>query len=677
MGLIYRKLALGLVLIVIASGILLLSDWRSRRSSRDAAKAANDSIQRTFTVAILQNVSQPILDDGVRGMVDGLAQKGYVDGQRIVLRKYNAEGDMPTANAIARDITDGKNDLVMTASTPVLQAVANANKQGKALHVFALVSDPYGAGVGINRDNHLEHPPYMTGYGTMQPVEASFKIARQMRPALNSIGVVWNASEANSAAQIVIARKLSAELGISLLEATVDNSSGVGEAANALVSRGVEALWIGGDSTVLVAADVVVQAAKKGRIPVFTVIPPTVDKGSLFDLGANYYELGLHTGHLAADVLDGRSPAQIPVENFIPETLHINKAALTGLKDSWTIPADLESRANVVIDSTGKKVKQPAEATSPLPRTAAASNTALKRKWKIHLVEYIQVVDVEESEAGVREGLVAAGLVEGRDYELKISNAHGDMATVSGLIDAALTDQADMLITLSTPSLQAAIRRAKGIPIVFTYCASAIAAGAAKSATDHLPNLTGVETTGAYEEILRVAMECVPQVKKVGTLFVPSEMNMVFHRDRIVEAGRGMGIEVIAVAAETSAEVSDATAALCQKGIDAICQIPGNLTAAAFPSIARAAQTARMPLFASQRSQALAGAPVVVAREYHEAGVEAAALAARIMRGANPASIPIQASTKTKLIINLKAATAVGMTIPKPLQSRAAEVIRN
>ena len=92
-------------------------------------------------------------------------------------------------------------------------------------------------------------------------------------------------------------------MGITLLEANAGHSSaGVGEAAASLVSRGAQALFISGDVTVLVAADAVVAAAKQGRIPAFSIIPPNVTKGTLFDLGANFHEVGVETGELAVKV---------------------------------------------------------------------------------------------------------------------------------------------------------------------------------------------------------------------------------------------------------------------------------------------------------------------------------------------------------------------------------------
>jgi len=305
--------------------------------------------------------------------------------------------------------------------------------------------------------------------------------------------------------------------------------------------------------------------------------------------------------------------------------------------------------------------------------SVAAANVAGK-KWKIHIVEFNNVLDVEESEQGVLAGL-RSQLTEGRDFEVKIGNAQGDMATVTSVIDAAMSDGADMLITMSTPTLQVALQRARTIPVIFTYVASAIAAGAGRSYEDHVPNVTGIEMLGAYDEALSLMRQFLPSVRRVGTLFVPAEVNMVANKDRLVQAAQKAGIEIVPVAVSTSSEVSDSALAMVSRDIDAVCQISGNLTAASFGGIAQAARKAKLPVFAFQKSQAIGGAAVTLARDYHDAGHAAALMAIRVMRGESPAKIPIESFTKTKLLINPAAARAVGLHIPQSVMKQNPEMI--
>src|SRR5215467_4868838 len=255
MWLVIRRLSLGTFLIGLMSGVLLVSDWHQRTSGA----------QRIPRLAILVYASQPVLLQGLEGALEALKDDGFVDGQNLVLRQYNAEGDIGTVNTIARQITAGEFDVVMTFSTPAMQAVAKANDRGKAIHVFGLVADPFAAGVGLRRDAPLDHPRHFVGTGIPLPVDQAFRLARQMFPRLKTVGVAWNPAESNSIGYLGQARKAAQELQIELLEAHVDNASAVLEAARSLASRGAQALWVPGDKTVISALNSVLSAGKKAR----------------------------------------------------------------------------------------------------------------------------------------------------------------------------------------------------------------------------------------------------------------------------------------------------------------------------------------------------------------------------------------------------------------------------
>jgi putative ABC transport system substrate-binding protein len=341
-----KRLSLGLSLIAGASVILLLMDLHRRAGGG----------QRLPQIAILQQASNPALDDGVRGMVAGLEARGYRDGATASVTKYNAEGDAATANAIAREITDGHFDLVLTSSTPSLQAVANANKAGRTIHVFGIVADPYVAGVGLNRDNPLDHPRHLVGYGILLPVEDAFALARKMYPGLRRVGVAWNPAEANSRLFTTLARQVCQKLGIDLLEAQVDNTSGIVEAINSLIARDAQALWIGGDICVSSAVDTVLEMARRARIPVFSILPGPPGRGTIFDIGLDFFEAGKYTGELAGRILNGEDPATIAIRDIValvPRRLIVNELALRGLRDRWLIPPEVARSANILVDERG------------------------------------------------------------------------------------------------------------------------------------------------------------------------------------------------------------------------------------------------------------------------------------------------------------------------------------
>jgi len=659
-----KRLALGVSLIALASAILLFSD-RGHRTTASSPQAAK-------RIAIVQHATTAVLDDGVRGVLDGLADHGYRDGDRIVVQRFNAHGDMPTGIAIAKQVTGGDFDLVITSSTPSMQAVANNNRNGKARHLFTLVADPFQSGIGLDRADPLKHPAYMAGQSSFPPVERTFQIARQMLPALKRIGVAWNPAESNSLVFVVKAREVAKTMGFELLEANVDNTSAVGEAVRSLIGRDAQAIWVGGDNTVIAAINTVIETATRQHVPVFTVLPGKPDRGTLFDAGPDFYQVGRLGGTLAAEILDGADMAKIPVKDILdltPPYLSVNTTVLKGLKEPWRVPDTLLAEANVVVDASGVRRKATAAGSSP-----TADARPLTKKWRLTLVQLNQVYDVEEAEHGVLDGLKESGLVDGRDFTKIVRNAQGDMATVSSLIDAA-AGETDLLITFSTPTLQAALQRAKRLPIVFNQVADPFAAGAGTSDTAHLPNVTGVYFIAAYDLMMPLIKEYLPKARVLGTVYVPAEVNMVAQLDVMRKAVAAAGMELKVVAANSPSEVGDAALTLASAHVDAICQLPGNLTASAFPSIAKVSQQAKIPVFAFQSSMVRAGAVAAVSRDYYESGREAGRVASRVMRGEATAGMPFIGFSKTKLIVNVGAAKAMGLTSPAHIVSKADEVV--
>lgn len=339
-----RRLSLGLGLIALAAAVLLVSDLDNRRHAETRRIVRN--------VAIVQFASRSTLDQAVRGILAGLAAGGYREGREIEVKRFNSENDLPTADAMAREATSGRYDLVVSVSTPSLQSVAGANLDARVPHVFAAVTDPAGCGVGVARDSPLAHPPYLCGIGTFQPVTETFELLKEHYPHVKRVGTVWCPAEECAQACLKRARTACRRLGIKLVEVTVDNTAGVKEATRALCNRGIDAIWIGGDNTVEIVVDLVAAEGLAAHVPTVTNDPEFVDKGALIGLGADYEKVGEEAGRLAARVLGGLSPAQVPIENVVPQRLDLNRNALKRVPERWAFPAALVARADRVIGDT-------------------------------------------------------------------------------------------------------------------------------------------------------------------------------------------------------------------------------------------------------------------------------------------------------------------------------------
>ncbi|MCE5308300.1 MAG: ABC transporter substrate-binding protein [Acidobacteriales bacterium] len=651
-----RRLSLGIVLICLVSAILLVSDWNRRSAGK----------QKLPRVALFQFASRPLLDEGSAGVIEALKSRGFVPGQSIQIDRYNSENDLPTANSISRAIVDGGYDLAITVSTPCLQSFAAANKAGKVTHVFGLVTDPFASGVGLDREHPDVHPRHLVGIGTFQPVRDALTYAKRSFPALRRVGTVWNPAEACSEACMRVARRTCKELGIELLEAQSESSTGVAEATNSVVSRGVEAIFIGGDNTVEMSIKSVIRAADEGRIPVIGCAPGHAELGALIGLGADYFEVGRTEGEIAADVLAGKDPAKIRIGDVMPQKLALNLSVISRLRNRWSVPQDVVDRAVIRIEPDGRRWEK--GRTAP---AAAQASGPIAKKWKIHLIELINAPSIDETRDGIRQGLKEAGLMEGRDYELKVGNAQGDLPTLSGLVDAAITQQADMVYTITTPALQTAMRKIQDRPVLFALALDPLLVGDRGTHDKHRPNVAGVYDRSPFEEMLKLVRECLPKARSIGTLYAPSESNSVQFRAELEKAARTAGLQLVALSSNSATEAADAAAALTQRGIDAICQINDNLHGAAFPAIVAAARRAKLPVFSFSTGQISQGAAVVLSNDHFDGGRESALIAARVMRGESPSSFPYRGIAKTRLLINREAASLARLTIPESVARRA------
>jgi ABC-type uncharacterized transport system substrate-binding protein len=327
------KVIRAVLALLVCCIVLLLFDLNNRK-----AKTPDESVR----IAIFKICSRMSLDETERGVLNSLTERGYVQGKNCIIQRFNPEGDIGVANLIANNIVNGRFDYVVTISTPALQIMANANKKGKVTNIFCAVTDPFVSGVGITGRNPEQHPSHLVGIGTFQPVERAFEIARQMNPNLKKVGTVWCTSETCSEACVRLARKKCRELGIELLEMSVESSTQILESATALTSRGVEALWLGGDNVVETGIDQLINAALKAKIPLFTNSAYNIYGNALFGVGAEYIELGKLAGSMTANLIEGKSTDEIRIENVVPENLKVNPDALSNLKGTWNID-DFES----------------------------------------------------------------------------------------------------------------------------------------------------------------------------------------------------------------------------------------------------------------------------------------------------------------------------------------------
>lgn len=322
-----------LIAILVVGGLI----WRYSQNSTLQPDAK--------ILAITQIVTHPALDSVREGLLTSLKSAGWQPGKNLRIVYENAHGNIATANQIAHKFASLQADVIVAIATPSAQAVLSATRGSDIPVVFAAVSDPLGAKLIPN----LERPGgHITGTSDHPPVEEQIALIAECLPHKESlvIGVIYNAGEANSVAQVAIAKQIAKQRGFTILARSVDSATKVATAVYSLVDK-IDALYLPLDNTVASALPSVFEASLNNpqgkKVPVFASDPEVVESGALATVGFTHYDEGKLTGLVVNRILSGESPGDIAVETPHPARVYINLK--TAKKLGIEIPQAVQDRA--------------------------------------------------------------------------------------------------------------------------------------------------------------------------------------------------------------------------------------------------------------------------------------------------------------------------------------------
>jgi putative ABC transport system substrate-binding protein len=279
--------------------------------------------------------------------------------------------------------------------------------------------------------------------------------------------------------------------------------------------------------------------------------------------------------------------------------------------------------------------------------------------------------------AAFRQGLSDAGYMEGRNVALgfRFAEYHYDRLPAMAL-DLARQGVDVILATGGDNSIKAAIAATNTIPIVFTTANDPVAAGYVKSLSRPGGNVTGVTFLASSLEAKRLELlhEIDPKAVSVAVLMSANARTESDMRE-IEEAAKSLGLSMRFVRIRSEDDIIPAFKDIAARREDAIHIVTDPFFAARARTLAALAAQAGLPATANVREFTSAGGLLSYGATLHSAYRDAGAYAGRILKGEKPAELPVLESTKIELIINLKTAKALGLTVPLTLQGRADEMI--
>ncbi|WOV86897.1 ABC transporter substrate-binding protein [Sporosarcina oncorhynchi] len=286
---------------------------------------------KTYKIGVSQIVEHPSLNAAYDGFKKALEDEGI----NAEYDEQIAQGDNSINTTIATNLVSAGVDLIFANSTPSAQAAASATTDIPI--VFTSVTDAVGAELV---DSMEEPGANVTGTIDAHP-DAISKTMKFIKEELGAkkVGMVFNAGEQNSRAQVDAVKEMLKDMDMTVVEASVATSADVKSAAESLIGK-ADAFYIITDNTVVSALESVISVANDNKIPMMVGEFDSVERGGLAAYGFEYYDIGYEAGQMAAKILKGESkPADLPVQ--IPQKLKLimNKDTATllelDIKDDW------------------------------------------------------------------------------------------------------------------------------------------------------------------------------------------------------------------------------------------------------------------------------------------------------------------------------------------------------
>ncbi len=287
-----------------------------------------------------------------------------------------------------------------------------------------------------------------------------------------------------------------------------------------------------------------------------------------------------------------------------------------------------------------------------------------KQVYRLAIVYFAPEAGTEAALTGLMRGLTEQGLIEGQNLQITRRHAGAEMAMFPAILRELDEGGYDLIVTLTTPALSAAVRTLTKTPLVFTYVTDPLAAGAGRSFTDHLPAVTGVGTFDPIPETLRYIHAALPRARRVGVVYNAGDIASSVIVDHARREAPRHGLELVALTVSSTGEAPQALRALVARGIDVYWLTTDNTMVQAFDAAVPVMRDARIPIIANQAAYVSRGVLAAVGMGWEAVGHRTAVPVARVLRGESPAAIPIENFVVAALATNDTLAQRMGLTLP-------------
>ena len=297
-------------------------------------------------------------------------------------------------------------------------------------------------------------------------------------------------------------------------------------------------------------------------------------------------------------------------------------------------------------------------------------------RWRIGVLFVLLSSTGKEAQA-FRQGMRDAGYVEGRDVVIEWRSAEGDYARLPQLAADLVERKVDVIVADTTQATQAARGATSTVPIVMAIVADPVGSGVVANLSQPGGNITGLSIMLAELSAKRLQLlkDAIPRLTKVGVLWNPPTAYHAKALQNLKAVAPSLPIELSVVSARTPEEIGAAFEALDRAHVEALFLLDCPPFFTHRTTILKLAMKARLPVISGERPYADEGALISYGPSYEDQLRRTTEYVDKILKGGKPSNLPIAQPTKFDLVVNMKTAKALGLTIPPSLQLRADQVI--
>lgn len=286
----------------------------------------------------------------------------------------------------------------------------------------------------------------------------------------------------------------------------------------------------------------------------------------------------------------------------------------------------------------------------------------------IGIIQYVEHVALDSAREGFVAALADNGYVDGENIAIDVQNAQADQSNLATISDRFVSNNVDLVLAIATPATQAIAGKTTEIPILGTAVTDYEVARLVDSNEAPGGNVSGTTDMNPIAEQIDLLTKLVPTAKTVGVLYTSSEDNSVLQAAIAKEAIEKAGLSYVEVTVTNSNDVQQAAQSIVGQ-CDAIYIPTDNVFASAMPVVHGVTSDSKTPVICGESGMVLNGGLATLGINYYDLGYQTGLMAVKILKGeAEPATMPIEASTAFDFAINGTVAEEIGLEIPADLQ---------